>query len=116
MLWSVAALALAAAMAPLFVQCCGSLSRLTARNAHRIVATARGSEELERLRTAGAAAAQDREFAVPELPGGRGHVGTAPGPRPGLRRVDLVLTWDERGVPGRAEWSTLVRAAEGTRP
>jgi hypothetical protein len=55
LLWPWRRWGLAVVMAPLYVSLCGSLSRLTARNAHRLLATQRGSAELERLRVGSAA-------------------------------------------------------------
>ena len=113
LLWSVAALGLAVVMAPLYVSLCGSLSRLTARNAHRLLATQRGSAELERLREGPGSDAGAREFAVLELPSGRGTMTLAPAAVPGLREARLVIYWDEGGVRARAEWTTLVPPSKG---
>jgi hypothetical protein len=106
MLWSVAGLALAIALAPLYVSLCQSLSRLTGRGARRLVAVQRGTAELERLR-ADSGRAVSREFAVPDLPGGRCSVSVSPA-NGRLRQVDLLITWDENGATARAEWTTLV--------
>ncbi|HEU4753522.1 MAG TPA: hypothetical protein VFU47_10485 [Armatimonadota bacterium] len=105
LLWSVAALGLALALTPLYVSLCHSLTQVSARNAHRLVATQRGLAELERLR-AGAGAG---EFAVPELPSGRGAVALRNTPG-GVREAVVILTWDESGHPARAEWTTLLPA------
>src|SRR5579862_7518814 len=70
LLWAVAALGVAVAMAPLYVGMCGSLTRLTARGAHRLLATQRGTAELERLRAG--QGVSSRAFAATELPGGAG--------------------------------------------
>lgn len=107
LLWSVAALALAVALSPMYVSLCHSLARQSARGAHRLVATQRGSAELERLRGGSVLGA---EFAVADLPSGRGKVTFSPGPSAGLRQADLSITWDEDGVTARAEWTTLVPA------
>jgi hypothetical protein len=107
MLWSVAGLAVALALAPLYVSLCRSLSRLTARNAHRLVATQRGSAELERLRAAGKSA-QAGSFAAPELPSGRCVITLRPAPADGLRQADVTVTWVENGVTARGAWTTLI--------
>jgi hypothetical protein len=110
LLWSLGALLLALALTPLYVSLCHSLSTVTTRSAHRLVATQRGEAELERLRAGGGA----RTFPVPELPGGQGTVTLNPSAG-GLQEAHLVLTWTESGRPGRAEWTTLIRA-HGGRP
>lgn len=107
LLWAVAALAVAAAMTPLYVSACHSLTRLTTRGGHRLIATQRGTAELDRLRDAGASV-QNREFAVSELPSGRGTVVVNPGPTAGLQQVALQITWQEHGVTASANWTTLV--------
>lgn len=110
LMWSVAALAVAAALAPVFVGLCGALARVSARGAHRLVATQRGTAELERLRLAPARA---RAFVVPELPAGRGSVDVRPGPPggrpPTLAEARVTIAWTADGVVSRAEWVTLVR-------
>lgn len=107
LLWAVAALAVAAVMTPLYVSACHSLTRLTTRGGHRLIATQRGAAELDRLRTAGASA-RSREFAVAELPSGRGVVTLKPGPAAGLREAEIRITWQEQGIAAQAEWTTLV--------
>jgi len=107
LLWAVAALALAAVMTPLYVSACHSLTRLTARGGHRLIATQRGTAELDRLRDAGAAA-QSREFTVTELPSGKGSVTLKPGPTAGLRQAEIRITWQDSGATAQAEWTTLV--------
>ncbi len=104
MLWSVAALGLAVALAPLYVTCCHSLMRVGARGGHRLIATRRGSQELERLRIRPVSGT----FAVPELPGGTGSVTVTPDS--GLSRVDLAIRWREDGIQASAEWTELVKA------
>ncbi|MFN3648268.1 MAG: hypothetical protein ACK47B_01705 [Armatimonadota bacterium] len=111
LLWTVGALAVVAAVTPLYVSLCTSMARATGRGAHRLIATRRGSAELERLRER----PQERRFAVPELPDGRGEVSLRPGPAPRLREARLAITWDERGVRARAEWTTLVASQGDTR-
>lgn len=111
LLWAVAALGVAAAMTPLFVSMCSSLCRLTARGGYRLIATQRGSAELERLRAAGASAASG-EFAVKELPAGRVVVDLRPGPAPGVRQADVVVSWNENGATGQARWTTLVASRQ----
>lgn len=101
-----AALGLALVMAPLFVSLCRSQAELSARGMHRLRATQRGTAELERLRAEGSRLSA-HTFAVSELPSGRGEVSVRPAAS-GVRQVDLVLTWDERGRPARAEWTTLI--------
>lgn len=100
-MWAVAALALAMVMAPLYVTACRSLARLTARNAHRLIATQRGTLELERLRAGGAVGA----FTVSELPDGRG-TAEARDMGNGLREIHLDITWSEDGIAARSEWLT----------
>lgn len=107
LLWAVAALAIAAAMTPLYVSACHSLSRLTTRGGHRLIATQRGTTELERLRAAGASA-QDRQFAVNELPSGKGTVHVRPAATSPLREAVVRITWEERGTAAQAEWTTLI--------
>jgi hypothetical protein len=107
LLWAVAALAVAAVMTPLYVSACHSLTRLTARGGQRLIATQRGAAELDRLRTAGAAA-QSREFAVAELPSGKGSVTLKPGPAAGLRKAEIRISWQDHGTTAVAEWTTLV--------
>lgn len=107
LLWAVAALAVAAAMTPLYVSACHSLTRLTTRSGHRLIATQRGAAELDRLRAAGASV-QNREFAVSELPSGRGTVVVKPGSTAGLQQVALQITWQEHGAIASANWTTLV--------
>jgi hypothetical protein len=103
----VAALGLAAAMTPLFVSLCSSLCRLTARGGYRLIATQRGSAELERLRRAGARATAG-EFEVKELPAGRCVVTMTPGPAATLREAQIRLTWQENGSAANARWTTLI--------
>jgi len=107
LLWAVAALAVAAVMTPLYVSACHSLTRLTTRGGHRLIATQRGSAELDRLRMAGASA-QSREFPVSELPSGRGTVTMKPAAATGLREAEIQITWLENGVNAQARWTTLV--------
>jgi hypothetical protein len=107
LLWAVAALAIAAAMTPLYVSACHSLSRLTARGGHRLIATQRGTAELDRVREAGTSV-RDRQFPVTELPSGRGTVRVRPGASERLREVAVEITWLEHGATARAEWTTLV--------
>lgn len=107
-MWSVAALALAAALTPMYVSLCGSLSRSTGHGARRLIATARGTEELERLRSGGGA----RAVSLPALPGGRCEASLDAGRTPGLRQTRVVITWREEGRVCRAEWVTLVRSAQ----
>jgi hypothetical protein len=54
-----------------------------------------------------------REFAVPELPGGRGTMILAPATSLGLREARLLISWEEGGVRAQAEWTTLVPAPKG---
>jgi hypothetical protein len=105
MLWSVAALGLALAITPLYVNLCHSLARATGRGAHRIVATGRGTAELERLR---AGEVSERAFDLPELPGGKCEVTLSAGPSADLKEAAVTVTWDEGGVRARSEWTTLV--------
>lgn len=105
LMWSVGALAVALVMTPLFVSMCHSLSLLTGRGAHRIVATGRGTAELERLRSGDLT---PRSYAVPELPGGRCEVTLVPGSTPRLREARVVVFWEEGGRTARSEWVTLV--------
>jgi hypothetical protein len=114
MLWSVVGLALAIAMAPLYVSLCISLSRLTARGAHRLVATRLGAAELDRLHAEGVRATS-REFAVAGLPSGRGALRVRALPSSRLRQADLEITWEENGHPSRAAWSTVVLTPETRR-
>jgi hypothetical protein len=105
MLWSVGALGIALVMTPLYVSLCSSLSRMTARGGHRLVAIQRGTAELERL---GAGERGAGTFAVSELPDGRATVELAPASSPALKRATLTITWSEHGSTGRAEWVTLI--------
>ncbi|MGV3724685.1 MAG: hypothetical protein ACO1SX_27625 [Actinomycetota bacterium] len=107
LLWAVAALGVAAAMAPLFVSLCGSLCRLTARGGYRLIATQRGSAELERLRAAGRAA-KSEELTVKELPSGKAVIALRPGPAPSLREAEVRLVWQENGATAQARWTTLI--------
>ena len=107
LMWVIAALGLAAAMTPLYVSLCRSLSRVTARNAHRLVACQRGGAEMERLR--GAEHPLPELLAVPQLPEGKERVSVTPGPTPSLVTVSVELTWSEDGTPARAAWTTLMR-------
>lgn len=100
-MWAVAALALAMVMAPLYVTTCRSLARLSARNAHRLVATQRGTAELERLRSGAAVGG----FAIPELPDGQG-TAESRDLGGGLREIRLSITWNEDGITARSEWLT----------
>jgi hypothetical protein len=103
----VAALGLAAAMTPLYVSLCHSLTRVTARNAHRLVACQRGSAELERLRAA--RPLSSTVLPVPQLPRGREQITVTSGPSESLAKVTLTLNWDESGARSHAEWTTLMR-------
>lgn len=105
MLWSVVGLALALAMAPLYVGLCRSLIAMTARHGHRLVATQRGEAELERLRAGEVGAGS---FAVPELPEGRGRRAVRRRPGSPVAEARVTIVWTERGVPVRSEWVTLV--------
>lgn len=107
LMWSVGALGLALVMTPLFVSLCHSLSALTARGAHRIVATNRGTAELERLRLGNA---ESRAYEVPELPAGRCEVTLAAASTPKLRQARVVVSWEEAGRRVQSEWATLVAA------
>ena len=107
LLWAVAALGVAAAMAPLFVSLCGSLCRLTARGGYRLIATQRGSAELERLRAEGGAA-RSEEITVKELPSGKAVIALRPGPAPSLREAEVRLVWRENGATAQARWTTLI--------
>lgn len=107
LLWAVAALGVAAAMAPLFASLCGSLCRLTARGGYRLIATQRGSAELERLRAAGGAAKAE-ELTVKELPSGKAVIALQPGPAPNLREAEVRLVWQENGATAQARWTTLI--------
>jgi hypothetical protein len=104
LLWSVAALAVAAAMTPLFVSLCTSLARVTSRGGLRIRATQRGEAELERVR---AGHLRIGTNAAPELPSGAVTVTRVPGPSPRLALVQVRVTWDEGGRTAAAEWTTL---------
>lgn len=105
-MWSVAALALAAALTPMYVSLCGLLSRSTGHGARRLIATARGVAELDRLRAGGSARIVD----LSELPGGRCEASLDAGRTPGLRGARVVVTWHEEGRVRRAEWVTLLRS------
>ena len=105
LMWSVAALSLALLMTPLFVRLCHSLSALTGRGAHRILATNRGTTELERLRSG---TAENRVYDVPELPSGRCEVTTGPTAGSRLRQIRVTVSWVESGRPARSEWITLL--------
>ncbi len=105
LLWTVAALALAVALTPVFVGLCRALSQATARGGYRLIATRAGTREMDRLRYGTVTA---RNFGLPELPAGRCEIKVAPA-EGGLKRVDMTITWSERGATGRAEWTTLVR-------
>ena len=104
-MWSVAALGLTLLLTPLLVSMCHSLSALTRRGAHRILATNRGAAELEHLR---GGAAAPRAYAVPELPSGRCEVVLTAAAASRLREARVTVTWDEGGRIARAEWVTLV--------
>jgi hypothetical protein len=102
LMWSVAGLALALALTPLYVRLCHSLAALTARGGHRLRATHVGAAELERLRAAPA----PRAFAVPELPEGRCEVALRPAGAT-LREARVTVTWREGRRTARCEWVTL---------
>lgn len=106
LLWAVVGLAIAVAMTPLYVSLSAALTQASARGGHRLLATQRGTRELEAIQAARRAASRD--FVVPELPGGRGTVRVVPAAASGVRRVDVTIEWREGDRLARAEWTSLV--------
>ncbi len=102
--WGVAALAVAAAMTPMYVALCRTLSQATRRGGYRLIATQRGQAALDDTRHG----LPDRtEFPVTELPSGRGSWRVQPEAGTPLKRLMLTITWVEDGRTARAEWTTL---------
>ena len=102
-MWSVAALALAMVMTPLYVAACRSLAAITSRGGRRLIAVNHGTAELERLRSG---ERREGSYAVPDLPG-RCEVRLTPASG-GLRRAEVSVTWDEGERKGECRWTTLV--------
>jgi hypothetical protein len=113
MMWSVAALALLLLLSPLYVSLCAGLAATGKRGALRLRATQLGSAELERIR---ATLPTNRDWAIPELPAGRGSLRLRATPAPRLRELALIITWAEGHRTARAEWSTLVPASPRREP
>jgi len=102
--WGVAALAVAAAMTPIYVALCRALSETTRRGGYRLIATQRGQAALDDTRRG----LPDRtEFPVTELPSGRGSWQIRSDAGTPLKRLILTITWLEDGRTARAEWTTL---------
>jgi hypothetical protein len=85
LMWSIAALALALVMTPLYVAACRSLAALTSRGGHRLIAS----------------------YDLPDLPGGTCRIQLLPADS-GLRRAEVTVTWDEGERKASCRWTTLV--------
>lgn len=102
--WGVAALAVAAAMTPMYVALCRTLSQATRRGGYRLIATQHGQAALDDTRRG---LPKQTEFPVPELPSGRGNWRVQQEAGTPLTRLTLTITWLEDGRTARAEWTTL---------